>query len=366
MTHTKRPIFPFTALQGQTPLQTALLLATIDPLVGGVLIQGPRGSAKSTSARALTELLPTGHFVDLPLGASEEQLIGSLDIEAALKGGDVQFQPGLLAKADQGVLYVDEVNLLADHLVDLLLDVSACGVNVVERDGISHQHESRFVLVGTMNPEEGELRPQLLDRFGLQVSLPATIDVATRQHIVRSRLQFDTDPYAFVQQFQSQQSELQQQICTAQSALVSIQITDNIHQDISELCAAAGAEGVRGDLALLRASRAHAALQQRDQVELQDIEAVADWVLDHRRKEQHKTKTQNSSSASKGTPTPEASSTGGRESSKQATPKPSQTSEDSKAPDKDNFSDEDWGAMPAEKASILPVKKVRPLSVKKL
>jgi magnesium chelatase subunit I len=175
--------FPFTALVAQAPLQQALLLAAVDPALGGVLVSGPRGTAKSTTARALAELLPEGRFVTLPLGASEEQLIGTLDLEAVLRDGGVRFSPGLLAKAHQGVLYVDEVNLLPNSLVDQLLDVAGSGVNVIERDGISHRHDARFVLVGTMNPEEGELRPQLLDRFGLAVMLENCFDASVRQEI---------------------------------------------------------------------------------------------------------------------------------------------------------------------------------------
>jgi magnesium chelatase subunit I len=180
------PAFPFTALVGQASLQQALLLAAIDPGLGGVLVTGPRGTAKSTAARALAELLPEGQLVTLPLGASEDRLIGTLDIESALRDGAVRFSPGLLAKAHRGVLYVDEVNLLPDALVDALLDAAASGMNTVERDGISHSHEASFVLIGTMNPEEGELRPQLIDRFGLMVELENCFDPLVRQQIVNA------------------------------------------------------------------------------------------------------------------------------------------------------------------------------------
>ncbi len=207
--------FPFTALHGQPLLQSALLLATVDPLIGGVLVEGPRGTAKSTAARALAALLPGGRFVNLPLSASEEQLVGSLDLEAVLQGGEVRFRPGLLARAHEGVLYVDEVNLLADGLVDLLLDVCASGVNRIERDGISHAHAARLTLVGTMNPEEGELRPQLLDRFGLFVRLDNVLPPAERQAIVRARLAFDADPAAFAARHAPAQQALAARIASA-------------------------------------------------------------------------------------------------------------------------------------------------------
>ena len=279
-----QPRFPFAAIVGQDGLRTALLLVAIDPLIGGVLIEGPRGTAKSTSARALADLLPRGGFVDLPLGCSEEQLIGTLDLDAALGRGELRFRPGLLARADEGVLYVDEVNLLADGLVDLLLDVSASGINLIERDGISHAHPARFVLVGTMNPEEGELRPQLLDRFGLYVRLEDRIDVATRQAIVRGRLAFDADPAGFVAVYAEAQRGLAQAVVEARARLSSIPVTDALHERIAILCHDAEVEGVRADMALLRAARAHAALQRRTGVSEADLVAVADWVLAHRRR----------------------------------------------------------------------------------
>lgn len=279
-----RPQYPFSALHGQAELQLALLLAAIDPQIGGVLIEGPRGTAKSTSARALAELLPGQRFVDLPLGASEEQLLGSLDIQAALQGGEVLFKPGLLARAHDGVLYVDEVNLLADGLVDLLLDVCASGVNRIERDGISHQHPARIALVGTMNPEEGELRPQLLDRFGLFVRLGAQIDPGTREAIVRSRLAFDRDPQGFVARHQDAQQALIGLLNTARARVAALDFSDALYRQVSQLCHGAGVEGVRADLTLLRAAAAHSAWQQRDNIEIADVEAVAELVLAHRRK----------------------------------------------------------------------------------
>ena len=274
--------FPFTALEGQAELQRALLLCALEPLIGGLLIEGPRGTAKSTSARALAALLPAGRFVNLPLAASAEQVVGSLDIDAALKGDGVQFRPGLLARAHGGVLYVDEVNLLADHLVDLLLDVSASGVNIVERDGISHAHPARIVLIGTMNPEEGELRPQLLDRFGLFLRLSDAPDLAMRQRIVSARLAFDADPAAFVARRAAAEAALRERLAGARAHLRQIDYADADITRVGELCRAARVEGVRADLALLRAARANAALEGRAQIAAQDIDRVAPWVLAHR------------------------------------------------------------------------------------
>src|SRR5688572_1520384 len=202
-------VFPWSAVIGQERLKRALLLCAIDPAIGGVLVQGPRGVAKTTLARAFAELLP-GRFVELPLGATEERVAGSLDLGKALGQGEVQFSPGLLALAHDGILYVDEVNLLPDALVDLLLDAAASGTNVVERDGVSHVHAARFVLVGTMNPDEGELRPQLLDRFGLCVSALPLASAEERAQIVVQRLSFERDPERFVADFAAEQQALRE------------------------------------------------------------------------------------------------------------------------------------------------------------
>ena len=275
--------FPFTAIEGQPQLQTALLLAAVDPLLGGVLVEGPRGTAKSTSARALAALLPAGRFVNLPLGATEEQLAGSLDLEAALQRSAVVFRPGLLARAHGGILYVDEVNLLADALVDLLLDVSASGINRVERDGVSHQHDARITLVGTMNPEEGQLRPQLLDRFGLFVRLENVPSAAVRKAIVKTRMAFDASPQAFVEQHAAAQSDLAQRVKLARERVAAVAWTDAVHDDVAQRCQDAGVEGVRADLVMLRAARAHAALHGRSAVTPADVQAVAELALAHRR-----------------------------------------------------------------------------------
>lgn len=282
---TDTPHFPLAAVVGADDLKLALCLTAIDPKIGGVLIEGPRGMAKSTLARGLADLLASGQFVTLPLGATEERLVGTLDLDAALGEGRAAFSPGVLAKADGGVLYVDEVNLLPDHLVDLLLDVAASGVNLVERDGISHRHAARFVLIGTMNPEEGELRPQLLDRFGLNVALSGQTVPHQRGQIIRRRLDFDAAPEAFCQQWAPQQQALKARCETARGLLPDIELDDVSLGLITERCFAAGVDGLRADLVWLRAARAHAAWRGAAHIAEADIDAVADFALRHRRRE---------------------------------------------------------------------------------
>ena len=279
------PHFPLSAVVGADDLKLALCLTAIDPRIGGVLIEGPRGMAKSTLARGLADLLASGQFVTLPLGATEERLVGTLDLDAALGEGRAQFSPGVLAKADGGVLYVDEVNLLADHLVDLLLDVAASGTNLIERDGISHRHSARFVLIGTMNPEEGELRPQLLDRFGFNVALSGQTLPAERGQIIRRRLDFDSDPTAFCAQWAEPQAALRERCTQARARLDSIALDDQALAQISERCFAAGVDGLRADLVWLRGARAHAAWRGASAIAEEDIEAVAEFALRHRRQE---------------------------------------------------------------------------------
>lgn len=278
-----RVAFPFTALVGQPLLQRALLLVAIDPRIGGVLVSGPRGTAKSTAARALAALLPDAPFVTLPLAASLEQLVGTLNVEDALRAGQLRLAPGLVARAHHGVLYVDEVNLLPDALVDALLDVAASGVNTVERDGISQQHAARFALVGTMNPEEGELRPQLVDRFGLSVVLGNPLDPQQRLDILRTRLAFDEDPRALLAAHADQLATLAATVVVAQSALPHLAWPDAVLQHAAALALAAGVDGMRADLVMLRAARALAALEGRDAVTPQDVDAVAELALAHRR-----------------------------------------------------------------------------------
>lgn len=282
MSKTQIPHYPFSAVIGQDKLKTALLLAAIDPSLGGVLISGNRGIAKSTLARSLADLLDNRAFVNCPLGVSEDRLLGSLDVEHALKKGDLKFSPGLFSQAHGGVLYVDEINLLPDHLVDLLLDVSASGVNYVERDGISHQHKAQFVLIGSMNPEEGALRPQLLDRFGLSLEIHENPDLEQRLAIVESRLAFDHDPVGFCKQHEAYQSAIRALIRRANQILTQVQASSESKLDIAQRCMQAGVEGVRADLALFRAARAHAAIRDDTSILDEDINAVADLVLAHR------------------------------------------------------------------------------------
>ncbi|HEK1689160.1 TPA: AAA family ATPase [Pseudomonas putida] len=276
--------FPLAAVVGADDLKLALCLTAIDPKIGGVLIEGPRGMAKSTLARGLADLLGEGPFVTLPLGASEERLVGTLDLDAALGQGKAQFSPGVLAQADGGVLYVDEVNLLPDTLVDLLLDVAASGTNRIERDGISHRHSARFVLIGTMNPEEGELRPQLLDRFGLNVVLDGLPAPQSRQQIIRRRLAFDTDPLAFCEQWAAAQAQLRERCHAARQGLAAIALDDQALAWITERCYAAGVDGLRADLVWLRAARAHCAWRGGEAIEERDVDAVAEFALRHRRR----------------------------------------------------------------------------------
>lgn len=309
--------FPFTAVVGQLQLKTALLLCAVDPTLGGVLIRGDKGTAKSTAARALTDILPpiervvgcafncspgapcehcetcdatsraqsaSVPFVTLPLGATEDRVLGTLDLQRALQSGKRAFQPGLLAAAHRGILYIDEVNLLADHLVDVLLDVAAMGVNSVQREGLSVSHPARFTLVGTMNLEEGDLRPQLLDRFGLMVEVTAPRDKTLRAEVVRRRIAYEANPSGFASLWTGQQEALRTQLATAQALLPQVVLNDALLDLISHLCCEFDVASLRADIVMHKASRALAALDGRKQVKPDDVRTAAELVLPHRRR----------------------------------------------------------------------------------
>ncbi len=310
--------FPFAAIVGQETLTSALLLCAVNPGVGGVLIRGDKGSAKSTAARALTGVLPPieriagcayncepgnpaepcetcrsgeprAHlapvpFVNLPLGATEDRVLGSLDFERALKEGRKAFQPGLLAAAHRGILYIDEVNLLPDHLVDVLLDAAAMGVNRVQREGLSVQHPTHIALIGTMNPEEGEIRPQLLDRFGMMVEVSAPEDARERTEIVRRRLAWERDPQSFNRQWEPRQQALRERVRRARELLAEVRMADGLQLLASELCCAQGVKSLRADLVMAKAACGLAALDARTDVQPQDLEQAARLVLPHRRR----------------------------------------------------------------------------------
>lgn len=304
-------VFPFSAIVGQDEMKLAILIAAVDPGVGGVLVFGDRGTGKSTAVRALAALLPPMRavvgcpyhrdpalepagapkpkthlipvpVVDLPLGATEDRVVGALDLERALTQGVKAFEPGLLARANRGFLYIDEVNLLEDHLVDLLIDVAASGENVVEREGLSIRHPARFVLVGSGNPEEGELRPQLLDRFGLSVEVKTPTDIATRIEVVRRRDAFDRDPEGFTAKWAEEDEKLRRQVVAARKRLEGVQVPDAALERAAALCLKLGTDGLRGELTLMRAARALAALEGVKTVGDAQLRRVAAPALRHR------------------------------------------------------------------------------------
>lgn len=301
--------FPFNAIVGQDEMKLALMITSIDPGVGGVLVFGERGTGKSTAVRALANLLPkirvvkdcpynsdpdaAGNedrdsrrvpvpVVDLPLGASEDRVVGALDLELALTKGEKAFEPGLLARAHRGYLYIDEVNLLEDHLVDLLLDVAASGENVVEREGLSVRHPARFVLIGTGNPEEGELRPQLLDRFGLAVDVTTPSDVATRVEVIQRRMAYERDPVAFVAGYKRKDGRLRTRLNKGRARLNEIEVSAAVLESAAGLCMRLGTDGLRGELTLVRAARALAAFDGDDAVSDDHLKRVAPLALRHR------------------------------------------------------------------------------------
>ena len=283
-----QPGYPFSALVGHDRLRLALLLCAVRPEIGGVLIRGEKGTAKSTAARALaavlTEADPGAKLVELPIGATEDRVVGSLDLQKVLRDGEHAFSPGLLARAHGGVLYVDEVNLLPDHLVDVLLDAAAMGRVHIERDGVSHSHESRFVLIGTMNPEEGELRPQLLDRFGLAVDVHASREVAVRSAVIRRRLDYEADPAGFAARYTAHDSDLAQKIVAARERVNDVDLSDRELNRIAALCAAFDVDGMRADLVVARTAVAHAAWRGAASVSEEDIRVAAELALPHRRR----------------------------------------------------------------------------------
>jgi len=319
--NTERLVFPFTAIVGQEEMKLALSLNVIDPKIGGVIIMGDRGTGKSTTIRAITDILPeidvikddpfNSHptdfdlmsedvrlkvesgqaletakkkvaMIDLPLGATEDRVCGTIDIEKALTEGVKAFEPGLLAKANRGILYVDEVNLLDDHLVDILLDSAASGWNTVEREGISIRHPARFVLVGSGNPEEGELRPQLLDRFGMHSEIRTVRDPELRVQIVEQRSEFDRNPEECLAQYQVQQDEFKDKIVQAQTLLPKVNLDYSLRVKISQVCGELDVDGLRGDIVTNRAAKAFAAYNGRTEVTVEDVKFIITMCLRHR------------------------------------------------------------------------------------
>ncbi len=277
--------YPFCAIEGQSAMKEALLVNLVNPAVSGVLIRGQKGTAKTTAVRALTDLLPDLRVVELPANATEDRVVGTLDAEHAVKTGEKQFEPGLLAEADRNILYADEINLLDDRIVDLLLDAAATGVSRVERDGISCVHPARFVLIGTMNPEEGSLRPQLLDRFGMVVDVQGEMDPAERVKILEDRLAFEENSAAFCAKYAPQQDALREQIRTARHLLHSVQTDRARLLQAAEIGIAFGTEGHRADLSMIKVAQALAALDGRTSVTEGDIKKAALYVLPHRMKQ---------------------------------------------------------------------------------
>jgi len=314
-------IFPFSAIVGQDEMKTGLLLNVVDPAIGGLLIMGEKGTAKSTAVRALADLLPEIEVVEdcpfgctpdgllcsacrerlnkneglkqemrkmkvveLPLGITEDRLVGTLDIEHALKKGEKRFEPGILAAANNNFLYVDEVNLLEDHIVDLLLDSAAMGVNTVEREGVSFTHPARFILVGTMNPEEGELRPQLLDRFGLCVRVTSVRDKNERIEILRRRMRFDAEPDSFLREWQAEQERMAAQVTAARERRDRIEMSEPVLEQIVAMTTQLNLDGHRADIVILKAARALAALAGKGEIGTEEVRTAAMLSLIHRQK----------------------------------------------------------------------------------
>lgn len=313
----KKAYFPFTAIVGQKKMKRALILNLINPALGGVLIKGEKGTAKSTAVRALTEVLPERmeaegcpfscdpddrscmcdecrskkeivavkrrmRVVDLPVSATEDRVVGTLDIEKALKTGEKHFEPGILADANRNILYIDEINLLDDHVVDVILDSAAMGVNTVEREGVSFSHPAKFVLVGTMNPEEGDLRPQLLDRFGLVVDVRGETDIEMRTEVVKRYLEYENDPEAFLEKWRPEQEKLCNKINTAKSLIKNVSYSDDILRLAAEISVSLGVDGHRADISMIKTACANAAYEGRNSVSKSDMKLAAELVLPHR------------------------------------------------------------------------------------
>ena len=317
----RKAVFPFTAIVGQNDMKLSLILNVINPALGGVLIKGEKGTAKSTAVRALAELLPamesvhgcrfhcnpheTNHLcdncasllkvqkslpvesvkmrvVELPVNATEDRVVGTLDIEHAIKKGEKKFDPGILAQSNRNILYVDEINLLDDHVVDVLLDAAAMGINTVEREGISYSHPAQFVLVGTMNPEEGDIRPQLLDRFGLSVIVRGEHDPAQRVEVIKRRLAYEQDADAFINTYATKQNELAQKIITARNLLNTVSIDDKLLEAAARLSIELGVDGHRADITVIKTALTMAAFNNRMSVNMDDIKTAAKLVLPHR------------------------------------------------------------------------------------
>lgn len=313
----KKAYFPFTAIVGQEKMKRALILNLINPALGGVLIKGEKGTAKSTAVRALTEVLPERteaegcpfscdpndrscmcdscrskkeiiavkrrmRVVDLPVSATEDRVVGTLDIEKALKTGEKHFEPGILADANRNILYVDEINLLDDHVVDVILDSAAMGVNTVEREGVSFSHPAKFVLVGTMNPEEGDLRPQLLDRFGLVVDVRGETDINMRTEVVKRFLEYENDPEAFLEKWRPEQEKLCDKISSAKELVKNVSYSDDILRLAAEISVSLGVDGHRADISMIKTACANAAYEGRSSVSKEDMKLAAELVLPHR------------------------------------------------------------------------------------
>jgi len=321
MNNKNNPVYPFSAIVGQKDMKDALLVNVVNPSIGGVLIKGEKGTAKSTAVRAIADLLPEKRtvkncifhceagqsrylcpscrkiiesgetpeyedikmrVVELPISATEDRVAGTLDIEHAITKGEKKFEPGVLASANGNILYVDEVNLLDDHIVDLLLDAAAMGTNFVEREGISYSHPAKFMLVGTMNPEEGDLRPQLLDRFGLSVNVEGERDIGTRTDIIRKRLEFEKDPYAFCESYEQMQQETRDRIENAKAIIKEVEPDDLLLETSVKISLLLGVDGHRSDITFVKTSVTFAALNERDEVMREDLIKAARLALPHR------------------------------------------------------------------------------------